>query len=351
MDKNYMQFAGYRNYLAKSWINIVEMLAKNNNNIPLSWVNDLEMANYFMQSKIIPRMIKEGGKPIYNNNEIIGVNYNYFTYMYITNEDYSKKYINDICKFDNLKTTEDIMMNNPVWNNIKISLDILHNYKDYGYNRTIANNYMKCNSNILDKAIKAINKPTLIKQFITNKYNTSEPQLYGLFSKNLKNKNLNDFIFKDNKNEFLDASDMIYNLTEKACDIIYNSNVDIKSRNDIIIEFDDNFINTIKDISECDQLYMYIDNKRFYLPIIEYKGKYINFEELNTLLENMTYSVYGYSSNGDYINYCNESKDIISNLMSIDISEEANVLGYDLNKILENNKNISKDKDELEMNI
>ena len=131
MDKNYMQFAGYRNYLAKSWINIVEMLAKNNNNIPLSWVNDLEMANYFMQSKIIPRMIKEGGKPIYNNNEIIGVNYNYFTYMYITNDDYSKKYINDICKFDNLKTTEDIMMNNPVWNNIKISLDILHNYKDY----------------------------------------------------------------------------------------------------------------------------------------------------------------------------------------------------------------------------
>ena len=32
MDKNYMQFAGYRNYLAKSWINIVEMLAKNNIN-------------------------------------------------------------------------------------------------------------------------------------------------------------------------------------------------------------------------------------------------------------------------------------------------------------------------------
>ena len=37
--------------------------------------------------------------------------------------------------------------------------------------------------------------------------------------------------------------------------------------------------------------------------------------------------------------------------MSIDISEEVNILGYNLNKTLENNKNISKDKDELEMNI
>ena len=305
------------NYISDSWNNIVCAYAKNDNNIPVNWLNDLRRINNILENSILKKMLED--KHSYclydkdDKNKLLGVIYHNFLYMPINKE--NTYYIETICKNNKLNTAEDIEMKEYNWKDIELSLRVLDDFKEYGFNINFAQKYYNLKDKDKNLLIKILDSKT-IRYSKNNKPYINNVKLYKVIYECI-NKNelelaasvkdsfnklhfLPNYIKKDNKDYIADISFITSNVYDKISHFY--------EENGKQISFDNIKFNTFLEQFSPYYFENPITKERTYLPITKdiKTNKFITFNELNEIIKENFYTE-------------RYSKDFLEDIIDIDI--------------------------------
>lgn len=324
--KNMTYSCCVENYISDSWNNIVCAYAKNDNNIPVNWLNDLRRINNILENSILKKMLED--KHSYglydkdDKNKLLGVIYHNFLYMPINKED--TYYIETICKNNKLNTAEDIEMKEYNWKDIELSLRVLDDFKEYGFNIDFAQKYYNLKDKDKNLLIKILDSKT-IRYSKNNKPYINNVKLYKVIYECI-NKNelelavsvkdsfnklhfLPNYIKKDNKDYISDISFITYSIYDKISHFY--------EENGKQISFDNIKFNTFLEQFSPYYFENPITKERTYLPVTKdiKTNKFITFNELNEIIKENFYTE-------------RYSKDFLEGIIDIDINDYIDLKGY-----------------------
>lgn len=279
-------------YLQEAWSLIVTALAKNEEFLPKTWIPDLERCNFFLQQYALPKMLKCGGKGIFDGVNLLGVEYKNFTYMSVNN--HTADYIDAICKNKGLNTTEQVMLNDIKWSDLKPAMNIIEDFCTFGYDQSIAVEWHQLKSDKVhfNRILEARNNPKKAKKIIMTEHLKSHD--YQMLVPALKSDIFKGIVCedKDYEYELIDTGDIKMQITDR---IRGSLNEDCK------IIFDNYSLDSLlEDITCSNQLYLDFPDGRFYLPVINFNGEYISLDNVNALIEqNKVMIEYPYKGHDD----------------------------------------------------
>lgn len=324
------------NYISDSWNNIICAYAKNDNNIPVNWLNDLRRINNILENSILEKMLED--KHSYglyekckdDKDKLLGVIYHNFLYMPINKD--NTYYIETICKNNKLNTAEDIEMKEYKWKDIELSLRVLDDFKEYGFNIDLAQKYYNLKGKDKNLLIKILDSKT-IRYSKNNKPYINNVKLYKVIYECI-NKNelelavsvkdsfnklhfLPNYIKKDSKDYIADISFITSNVYDKISHFYGENGKQI-------------FFDNIKFNTFLEQFSPYyfenpITKERTYLPITKdiNTNKFITFNELNEIIKENFY-IKRYSKDFKHYECVHNLEDIID----IDINDYIDLKGY-----------------------
>lgn len=271
-------------YLQEAWSLIVTALAKNEEFLPKTWIADLERCNFFLQQYALPKMLKCGGKGIFDGVNLLGVEYKNFTYMSVNN--HTADYIDAICKNKGLNTTEQVMLNDIKWNDLKLAINIIEDFCTFGYDQSVAVEWHQLKDRRqFSVCLEARSNPKKAKKIIMTGDLSLSNREYQMLVPALKSDVFKDIVRedKDYKYEFIDTGDVKVQITDRIRESL---NLNEEHTGSCKIIFDNYSLDSLlNDIACSNQLYLDMPNGRFYLPVINFNGEYISLDNVNALIE------------------------------------------------------------------
>lgn len=317
-------------YLSDSWNNIVCLYAKNDANIPVNWLKDLERINSILETKILPLMAMNNDSiSIYNNdNKLLGVYYKDFLYMPVNKT--NTYYIDTICKNNTLKTAKDIETKEYSWKNIELALRVLDDFSEYGYNIDFANEYYRLKETDKSLLIKALDCKTIkynkentpyvngakIYKFLLECINRNELNLAVSIKDSFNILNYTPNYIKVDKDNYLFDESILFNDCENQC------------RDYCEFDYDISYNIDSKKLSKFMPCYFEnpMTKEKTYLPFVKNeKNKFISFEEINEEIKKGFFTTYNPISNEKEVHSFKE-------FLDIDINNYIDLKSYNIKK-------------------
>lgn len=330
-------------YLSDSWNNIVCLYAKNDANIPINWLKDLERINSILETKILPLMaLSKDSRCIYDkDNRLLGVSYKDFLYMSVNKD--NTYYIDTICKNNRLKTAKDIETKEYSWKDIELALRVLDDFSEYGYNIDFANEYYRLKETDKSLLIKALdcktikynkeNKPYVngvkVYKFLLECINKNELNLAVSIKDSFNILNYTPNYIKIDKDNYLFNESVLFNDCENQC------------RDYCEFDYDISYNIDSKKLSKFMPCYFEnpITKEKIYLPFVkDEKNKFISFEEINEEIKKGFFTIHNPVSNEKETHSFKE-------FLDIDINNYIESKDYNIKK---DKMQIKEKEDELE---